>query len=97
MENVTIAKEKVFINDEVKYIYAVYYPRDSSFLGMDRGMFEMFIIIFLVSGILAIIGVLLCSQISTKMLIKKVLVPVEELSFAAKRIEYGNFDEKIKY
>lgn len=97
MENVTVAKEKVLINDEVRYIYATYCPRESSFLGMDRGLFEMFIIVFVVAGILAILGLLLCSQIFTKMLIKKVLVPVEELRLAAKRIEEGNFSKKVEY
>lgn len=97
IENVTIAKEKVLINDEIRYIYATYSPRDLPFLGMDRGLFEMFIIVFVVAGVLAILGLLLCSQIFTKILIKKVLVPVEKLSSAAKRIDEGNFDEKIEY
>ncbi|SHJ39782.1 HAMP domain-containing sensor histidine kinase [Parasporobacterium paucivorans] len=97
MENVTIAKEKILKGEESTYIYAAYYPKEASILGMDRGIFDMFIIVFVVAGVLAILGLLLCSQIFTNMLIRKVLVPVEELRLAAKRIEEGNFDENIEY
>ena len=97
MENVTIAKEKINISGNIRYIYAINYPDKYAFLGINRGMFEMFIIIFLMICLFAIAGLILCSQFFTKMLIKKILKPVEELKMAARRIEDGNLDELIIY
>ena len=56
MEGVTIVRMKTAIEGEDCYLYAAYYNGLDSFLGMDRGMFEMFIIVFLVVGILTIVG-----------------------------------------
>lgn len=97
MEGVTIVRMKTAIEGEDCYLYAAYYNGLDSFLGMDRGMFEMFIIVFLVVGILTIVGLVFTSQLITVRLTKKILEPVEELTQAAQRINEGNFDEKINY
>ena len=97
LENVTIAKEKININGDIIYFYAVNYPDKYAFLGVGRGMFEMFIILFLMICLFAIVGLLLSSQFFTKMLIKRILKPVEELKMAASRINEGNLDELIIY
>ncbi len=78
-------------------VYAVYYHGERSLLGMDRGVFEMFIIVFIIAGMIIIAGLLLCSQIFTRMMIKRIMEPVDKLSDAALRIDSGNFDEPIQY
>lgn len=97
MENVTIAKCMVSTGTEAYYVYATYYPGELSLWGMDRGMFEMFIIVFIIAGIIIIAGLLVCSQIFTKLMIKRIMKPVDELNMAARRINDGNFDESIVY
>lgn len=97
MENVSIARCYVTVNGSTYMVYATYYPKDLSLFGMDRGVFEMFIIVFIGAGIIIIAGLLLCSQIFTKMMIKRIMRPVDELNRAAIRINEGNFDEPILY
>lgn len=58
--------------------------------GFNRGMPEMF-------GILAILTLLLCSQFFTGFLIKRILIPVEQLSRATRRVDEGNLDVPIGY
>ena len=97
MENVTIAKCRITHGDIDYNVYAAYYPGELSFMGMDRGMFEMFLIVFIITGILAITALLFCSQLLTKLLIKKIVQPIEELNLAAKRINNGDLEKKIGY
>ncbi|WKY45111.1 HAMP domain-containing sensor histidine kinase [Eubacteriaceae bacterium ES2] len=97
MENVSIARCRVIVDNQTYNVYATYYPGDFSFWGMDRGMFEMFLIVFSVTGILAIAALMICSQIFTKLLIDRIMKPVRELNRAARRIKEGNFDEAILY
>ena len=97
MENVTIAKCLIRSGDTDYYVYAASYPGELSLWGMDRGMFEMFVIVFVLSGFIIIAGLLLCSQLFTKMMIKKIMKPVDELKLAAKRINDGNLEQAISY
>lgn len=98
IENATIARGVMSDAGGKKYnVYAVYYHGERSLLGMDRGVFEMFIIVFILAGMIIIAGLLLCSQIFTRMMIKRIMKPVDELSDAALRIDAGNFDEPIQY
>ena len=78
-------------------VYAVYYRGERSLLGLGRGIFEMFIIVFIIAGMIIIAGLLLCSQLFTKLMIKNIMKPVDELSAAAQRIDSGNLDEPINY
>ena len=57
----------------------------------------MFFIAFIVAGIVVIIGLLLCSQAFTKLMIKRIMEPVDELNDAANRVNAGNFDEPVVY
>lgn len=98
IEDATIARS--VMSDEagsLYNVYAVYYHGERSLLGMDRGVFEMFIIVFIIAGMIIIAGLLLCSQIFTRMMIKRIMEPVDKLSDAALRIDSGNFDEPIQY
>ncbi|MDD3370048.1 MAG: HAMP domain-containing sensor histidine kinase [Lachnospiraceae bacterium] len=97
MEGVTVVRIHATENQSKWNVYACYYNGEDSFLGMDRGMFEMFIIVFMVAGILTVVGLVFISQMITVRLTKKILSPVNELTKAAKRIDAGNFDEKISY
>lgn len=98
IEDATIARGVMSgTNGKMYNVYAVYYHGERSLLGMDRGVFEMFIIVFIIAGMIIIAGLLLCSQIFTRMMIKRIMKPVDELSDAALRIDAGNFDEPIKY
>lgn len=97
MENVTIARCRVSVQEEPYMVYAVNYAEKTSLWGIDRGLFEMFIIVFVIAGMIIIAGLLLCSQIFTKLMIKRIMKPVDELNQAAIRINDGNFDEPVGY
>lgn len=97
MESVTIARCIVKMKGEDYYVYATYYPGELSLWGMDRGMFEMFIIVFAIAGIIVIAGLLLCCQLFTRSMIRRIMKPVDELNQAALRINNGNLNESIQY
>ncbi len=97
MERVTIARCLVEKGGSSYDIYATYYPGEFSLWGMDRGMFEMFLIVFAISGIIAIVGLLLCCQLFTRAMIKRIMRPVDELNQAAVRIKEGNLEQPIQY
>ncbi len=97
MEGVTIVRCTVTFDDEDYMVYATYYPKEKSLWGIDRGVFEMFIIVFIVAGIIIIAGLLLCCQMFTKFMIKRIMHPVDELNKAAMRIKDGNLNEPITY
>lgn len=97
MESVTIARCIISTDNEDYMVYATYYPGELSLWGMDRGVFEMFIIVFVIAGIIIIAGLLLCCQLFTKAMIKRIMKPVDELNQAAIRINNGNLDEPICY
>lgn len=96
-EGVTIIKS-VLLRDNAHFnVYAVYSDPEQPMWGMSGGMFETFIIVFVITGLLAIAGLLLLSQIFTRMLVKKIMKPVEVLEQAAKRINDGDLDTSIRY
>lgn len=96
-EGVTIIKS-VLLRDNAHFnVYAVYSDPEQPMWGMSGGMFETFIIVFVITGLLAIAGLLLLSQIFTRMLVKKIMKPVEVLEQAAKRINDGDLDTSILY
>lgn len=97
MENVTIVRSIIQVEQEDYMVYAAYYPQELSLWGMDRGVFEMFIIVFIISGIVLIGGLLLCTQLFTKWMIKRIMKPVDELNQAAMRINDGNLEEPVRY
>lgn len=97
IENVTILTTTCEIDGRSFDIYAASAPEGISILGMDWGMFDEFLIVFLVIGVLSIAGILLCSQIFTRYLIKEILRPVNELDVAAKRIDSGDLTIPICY
>ena len=74
----TVLATRVTVDDNFYDIYAVNCPSELSFRGMDRGMFEMFIVVFLVVGILAIGGILLLSQIFSRSRRKHSTAPQSE-------------------
>lgn len=97
MEGVAIARCVVPLTDGNYNVYATYYPKEHSLWGIDRGVFEMFVIVFIIAGIIIIAGLLLCCQLFTKFMIKRIMQPVEELHQAAARVKDGNLDEPIVY
>lgn len=97
IEGVTILVTQYEVDGTVYDIYTASCPEDNSFWGMDRGMFEMFLIVFLVIGLLSIAIILLCSQFFTKYLIRRISEPIEELSMAAERISGGDLSVPIHY
>lgn len=97
MEGATIVKSRVFVSGASYYVYAAYYPDERLMFEIDRGMYEMFLIVFAISGFLAIAGLLLCCQLFTKSMIKRIMKPVDELNRAVLRINDGNLDEPITY
>ncbi|MDD3219533.1 MAG: HAMP domain-containing sensor histidine kinase [Lachnospiraceae bacterium] len=97
MEGVTIARCIITADGTDYNVYVACSETSRSLWGMDRGMFEMFIIVFVIMGIIVIAGLLFCSQIFTKRLINKIMKPVEELNHAAQRINQGDLDTPITY
>lgn len=97
MENVTIAKCMVDMDGEKVQVYAAYDPGEGSLLRMNSGMFERFVLVFGVSGFIVVLGLLLCCQMFTKLMIRRIMLPVDELNQAALRINVGNLEEPICY
>lgn len=97
MENVTIARCIMNSAGEDYTVYAAYYPDGHSLWGIDRGVFEMFIIVFVISGIIIIAGLLICCQLFTKAMIRRIMKPVDELNQAAIRINEGNLEVPVCY
>lgn len=97
MEGITAAKAVLQRNSQDFAVYAIHSASRQSMWGMSSGMFETFIIVFVITGFLAIAGLLLLSQIFTRMLVKKIMKPVEVLEQAAKRINDGDLDTSIRY
>ena len=97
IEGVTILVTQCRVDGVVYDVYTASCAADISFWGMDRGMFETFLIVFLIIGFFAIAVILLCSQFFTKYLIQKITEPMEELSIAAKRVSSGDLSVPIRY
>ena len=97
MEGAAIARCVVSLTDGDYNVYATYYPKENSLWGIDRGVFEMFVIVFIIAGIIIIAGLLLCCQIFTRFMIKRIMRPVDELNQAAIRVKDGNLDEPVVY
>lgn len=97
IENATVVAEPLKYENTDYVIYAVSSLGKDFYMGIGRGMFEFFIIAFIAAGLLCIVILLLCSQFVTKLLIKKILKPVNELDIAAKRVAAGYLTMPINY
>lgn len=81
-------------------VYEVYTAKSTSntiFPGIELGMFETFIIFFLVVGFVSVAGILLCSRMFTSRLVSRIMKPVDALGLAAKRVSEGNLDIPVSY
>lgn len=97
IEDVTVVRCIVTKDGMDYHVYAANKPQKGSFLGMDRSMFEVFVIVFFITGLIAITALLLGTQLYTRLLIKRIMRPVEELKLAADRIGDGNLDMPVLY
>lgn len=97
IENVTLLVTRQSIDGRAYDLYFASSVDEKSIFGMDRGMFESFIIAFLVVGIFSIMIILMLSQLMTKKLIKMIMKPVNMLGDAAGRIIEGDLDTAIDY
>lgn len=97
IEHTTIISYRCTYNGQQYDCYVVNCPSDASIFGMDRGLFEMFIVIFLTVGGVVIVGILILSQLMTRGLIRKILEPVYALDCAAHRVTEGELQERIQY
>lgn len=97
IEHTTIISLRCEADGKQYDCYVLNCPSDASIFGMDRGLFEMFILIFLTVGVIAIVIILALSQLLTKALIKKIMAPVQALDQAAQRVTEGNLSGRIAY
>lgn len=97
IEHTTIIALRCEVDGKQYDCYVLNCPSDASIFGMDRGLFEMFILIFLTVGVIAIVIILALSQILTKALIKKIMAPVQALDQAAQRVTEGDLSGRIAY
>ena len=97
IENVTLLVTRQTVDGVAYDLYFASSADEKSIFGMDRGMFESFIIAFLVVGICSIMIILLLSQLMTKSLIQTIMKPVTMLRNAAGRIIEGDLDTAINY
>lgn len=97
MERITIARCVVNVAGQNYTVYAANSSPDNLMWGIDRGVLEMFFIVFIVAGIVVIAGLLLCCQIFTRWMIKRIMRPVDELNSGAERVMNGNLDEPVVY
>lgn len=94
---VTILAVKYLIDGAEYELYAACSSAEIIFPGIELGMFETFLTVFLLIGIFSIAGILLCSRLFTRALIEKIMKPVEELDSAANRVREGTLDVPINY
>lgn len=97
IEGATIIRTSVKSGGIDYAVYAVDCPDGLTFWGIDRGMFEMFLIIFLCTGLVTIGLIMLLSQLVTKLLIKQIMKPVENLTAATDRMASGDLSQPIGY
>lgn len=97
IEHTTIISLRCEVDGIMYDCYVLNCPSDASVFGMDRGMFETFILAFLTVGVIAIVIILALSQILTKALIKKIMAPVQALDQAAQRVTEGDLSGRIAY
>ena len=97
IEHTTIISLRCEVDGKQYDCYVLNCPSDASIFGMDRGLFEMFILIFLTVGVITILVVLGLSQLLTRSLIRKILSPVQELDRAAQRVTEGELGQRIGY
>ncbi len=97
IENVTILRTHLETEDGAYELYIASCPTGTFLPGVDRGIFEWFLTLFLLVGLLVIGGILLCSQAFTKALISKILQPVKCLDDAARRVTAGDLSTPIAY
>lgn len=96
IENTTIISKNVSTPTGNYVLYGAS-SQGNSFMGIGRGMFEEFIILFIILGLICIGVILLLSQIATKLLIKKIMTPVNQLDIASKRVTNGYLSTPIDY
>ncbi len=97
IEGTTILKSAV-TQDGNKYIlYAASSPDGTISKKIDRGVFEMFLIVFLCTGLIVICVLLVCSQLFTRSLVKQIMKPVQYLTEATVRISKGDLSQPIAY
>ncbi len=66
MERITIARCIIQSGGERYMTYAVCIPEEHLHWEIDSGVIEMFVVVFVIAGVIVIAGLLLCCQIFTK-------------------------------
>lgn len=96
-ENATVVRKNAYINNKSYDIVAVNCNEEYQWFGISKGKFEMFVVLYGIIGILAVIVLILMSQLFTKNLANRIMEPVDELIKGSKRIYDGNMSEPIFY
>jgi signal transduction histidine kinase len=97
IEGTTILKSAVTQNGSKYILYAASSPDDKISRKIDRGVFEMFLMVFLCTGLIVICVLLVCSQLFTRSLVKQIMKPVQYLTEATVRMSKGNLSQPIAY
>lgn len=97
MEGTTVLTTRLTADGQEYLLIASSSNGSFNFLGMDRGLFEMFLIVFLITGLITIGILLFLSQFVTNRMIRKILQPVQDLDDATKRMQEGNLSQPIAY
>lgn len=76
---------------------AAHTPEHTAHTGMGAGGWERFLLSFLLFGTLIASVILLISQLFTRRLVQRIMVPIEALTESARRIEEGDLSLPIDY
>ncbi|MGX9135809.1 ATP-binding protein [Rummeliibacillus sp. JY-2-4R] len=79
------------------HVVSINISKHSFWTILKRGGLETIVGMYIVIGLVAILLIILFSQMFTKRLVKKVTIPITQLIAWEKRIEKGNLREPIEY
>ncbi|WP_240843858.1 cell wall metabolism sensor histidine kinase WalK [Acidaminobacter sp. JC074] len=93
----TILRRNVSYDDKVISIYAVKGYNQKEVINVNTETIQLFIINFLILGVLLIFSLMIVSYIFTNKMVKRIMKPVDLLMAGVKRIEQDDFTETIEY
>ena len=97
LNNATVLSASFSDGDAVYHFYAASSAEGESILGTDKSVFQLFLLLFVIVGIIVILAILFCSRIFTKRLVGQIMEPVDQLTEAAERIDRGDLTQPVKY
>ncbi|MFA9379006.1 MAG: ATP-binding protein [Lachnotalea sp.] len=96
-ESLTVVGKTFTVDNHIYDILAVHTTKKNLWFEVMHGHFKSFIISYILIGVAAICVIIGISQLFTKRLVKRIMIPVDKMMDAAKRIEDGDLKQPISY